>query len=117
MKSALEHFLDDHLPLAGVVACAIRLPDRSIVCRRDGDAMTTVQVEQVLARMALAADGLKRHRVAAERLCWTFDYARIHLTHRPDGTMLAIFCDNGAGQPEIPQVHRLMENFHELTVS
>jgi hypothetical protein len=116
VNAAFERFLDQQLPQPGVVACAIRLPDRSILCRLGGDAISKAQVEQVLTRMALAADGLKRHRFATQSLCWTFDRARIHLTHRPDGAMLAVFCENVPGQSVDFGVQRLQMPFHQVAV-
>jgi hypothetical protein len=111
---ALENFLDGRLPLPGIVACAIRLTDRSIVSRRDSDALTTAQVEQALSRLALAVEGLKRHRVEAESLCWTFEQARIHLIHRPDGATLAVFSENPPGQPPNEGALHLIREFQEL---
>jgi hypothetical protein len=114
VSSPLETFLDERLPLPGIVACAIRLPDRSIVSRRDGDAMTTAQVEQCLSRLAVAAEGLKRHRFEVKTLCWTFDQARIHLTRRPDGAQLAVFSANIPGEPPNEGAHHLIAAFQEL---
>lgn len=114
MSSPLDKFLDERLPLPGIVACAIRLPDRSIVSRRDGDALTTAQVEQCLSRLAVAAEGLKRHRLDVKTLCWTFDYARIHLTRRPDGAQLAVFSENIPGEPPNEGALHLIAAFHDL---
>lgn len=114
MSAPLETFLDERLPLPGIVACAIRLPDRSIITRRDGDAMTTAQVEQCLSRLAVAAEGLKRHRFEVKTLCWTFDQARIHLTRRPDGAQLAVFSANIHGEPPNDGALHLIAAFQEL---
>ncbi len=114
MSSTLENFLDERLPLPGIVACAIRLPDRSIVSRRDGDALTTAQVEQSLSRLAVAAEGLKRHRFEVKTVCWTFDHARIHLTRRPDGAQLAVFSENIPGELSNEGAQHLLAAFHEV---
>jgi len=114
VSSPLNTFLDERLPLPGIVASAIRLPDRSIVSRRDGDAMTTAQVEQCLSRLAVAAEGLRRHRFEVKTLCWTFEYARIHLTRRHDGATLAIFSENVPGEPPNEGALHLIAAFHEL---
>jgi hypothetical protein len=110
----LETFLDERLPLPGIVACAIRRPDRSIVSRRDGDALTTAQVEQCLSRLTVAAEGLKRHRFEVKTLCWTFDQARIHLTRRADGAQLAVFSENFPDEPPNEGAQHLITAFHEL---
>jgi hypothetical protein len=109
-----QRFLDERLPLPGVVAAAIRLPDHSILCRRDGDAMTKLQVEQTLARIALAIEGLKRHRFDLKGLCWTFDQAHIHLTPRLDGALLAVIAEHTQGEPLNPRVLQLAQSFLDL---
>ncbi|MEY4386818.1 MAG: hypothetical protein RLY20_2101 [Verrucomicrobiota bacterium] len=117
MSSPLERFLDERLPLPGIVACAIRLPDRSIISRRDGDALTTAQVEQAFSRLTVAAEGLKRHRFEVRTLCWTFDHARIHLTRRPDGSQLAVFSERAPDQPICESALHLVAAFHDLAES
>ncbi len=114
MSSPLETFLDERLPLPGIVACAIRLPDRSVLTRRDGDAMTTAQVEQCLSRLSVAAEGLKRHRFEVKTLCWTFDQARIHLARRHDGAQLAVFSASLPGEPSNEGAKHLIAEFLEL---
>ena len=114
MSAALENFLNERLPLPGIVACAVRQADRSIVSRRDGDALTTAQVEQMLSRLAAAAEGLKGHCFEGRSMCWTFDQARIHLSRRPDGAALAVFCENIPGQPPDPGALHLIQAFQEL---
>jgi hypothetical protein len=114
MSHAFQLFLDERLPLPGIVACAIRQPDRSIISRRDGDALTTTQVEQALSRLTLAAEGLKRHRFEVRTICWTFDQARIHLARRFDGAQLAVFSENIPGQPPNEGALHLIAAFQEL---
>lgn len=114
MSAVLQTFLDERLPLPGIVACAIRQPDRSIISRRDGDAMTTAQVEQAFSRMTVAAEGLKRHRFEINTLCWTFEHARVHLARRRDGAQLAVFAENIPGQPPNEGALPLIAAFQEL---
>ena len=114
MSSPLETFLDERLPLPGIVACAIRLPDRSVISRRDGDALTTAQVEQAFSRLTVAVEGLKRHRFVPRTLCWTFEQARIHLTQRPDGSQLAVFSERQPDQLVNEGALHLVAAFQDL---
>ena len=114
MSAMLENFLNERLPLPGIVACAARQAGHPIISRRDGDALTTAQVEQALIRLAAAAERLKGHGFEGRSLCWTFDQARIHLSHRPDGTALAVFCENVPGQPPNAGALQLIRAFQEL---
>ena len=114
MNQPTEDFLNASLPLPGIIACAIRLPDRSLVTRRDGEALTIAHVEQTVARLALATENFKRHHLETHTLCWTFDQARIHLTRRPDNALLFVFSENRPGQPPNEDAMRLLQSFRAL---
>jgi hypothetical protein len=97
MSETLQGFLDRSLPLPGVAACCVRLADRTYVTRCEGDWFGSAQVEQVLGRLALAADSLGYHGLQPIRLCWVFERSRIHLALRHDGACLALFVENRPG--------------------
>lgn len=99
MKEALEGLIERQLPLPGVAAWSARLADRSLMSHCYTNWFTSSQVEQALTRLALAADSLGHHRIQPERLCWTFEHARIHLALRGDGACLAFFVENRADFP------------------
>ena len=115
MKDPLQDFLDDHLPLDGVAACSVRFADRTYVTRC-GDHFSAAQVEKVLGRLALAADGLGYHGIHPTRLCWSFEHIRIHLAMRRDGTCLAVFLENrpGAGNGKL---EGMLREFSNLPIS
>jgi hypothetical protein len=112
MKKALEDFLDRHLPMPGVAACSARLADRTFVSRCYGDWFTAAQVEQVLNRLALAADSLGYQGIQPTRLCWVFERTRIHLALRQDAACLAFFVENRPGSN--PRIEGLLEEFAAL---
>ena len=97
MKEALQAFLDRNLPLPGMAAYSVRLTDRTFLNHCYSDWFTTTQVEQVLSRLALAADSLGYHGIQPTRLCWICEHSRIHLTLRRDGACLAFFVENRPG--------------------
>jgi hypothetical protein len=97
MNEALQAFLDHNLPLPGVAAYSARLADRTFVSHCYNDWFTAAQVEQVLSRLALAADSLGYHGIQPARLCWVFEHNRIHLALRRDGACLAFFVENRPG--------------------
>ncbi len=115
MKEALQALLDRNLPLPGLAACSARLPDRTYVTNCYGDWFAPAQVEQVLSRLALAADSLGYHGIQPVRLCWVFEHARIHLALRADGACLAVFVENRPGTN--PRVEGLLEGFVSLPAS
>lgn len=100
-----EQFLDTHLPMPGIVAAAIRLRDKTVITRLNGDALTRPQVEQCLQQLLTASDGLRQKRIESRSLCWTFEKAHVHFTQRPDASILALFSENIPGElpPESAQ--------------
>lgn len=112
--SAHEIFLDQQFPVPGVVAAALRLPNRPAVTRCDGDTLTPAQVEKALARLAKAAAGLQARQIEARRLCWTFERACVHFVRRPDGAALALFATRGAAAPAPDDLRHLFSAFAVL---
>ena len=94
MKETLKEFVEARLPLAGLVAWGARLPDRTLASQCLNGWFTPKQVEQVVTRLALAAENLNSHGIQPARLCWIFEHARIHLALRADGACLALFMEN-----------------------
>jgi hypothetical protein len=109
MNDALERFVYRCLPLQGVTACSLRLPDRTFFSRCHGGWLTPTQAEQALNRLALAADSLSQHDIQPTRLCWVFERTRIHLVLRPDAACLALFVENPSNSG--PELERLLEEF------
>ncbi len=114
MKEALQDFFDRSLPLPGVAACSVRLADRSYASRCYGDGFAAAQVEQVLSRLALAADSLGYHGDQPARLCWVFEHTRVHLALRGDSTCLALFVENRPGVAD-SKLEDVLEEFLQLT--
>jgi hypothetical protein len=116
MKQTLQEFLDRELPLPGLAACSVRLADRTFVTRCYGDWFTSAQVEQVLNRLALAADSLGYHGIQPTRLGWVFEHSRIHIALRRDGACLGLFVENRPGVTT-PKLEGLLEEFTRLAES
>jgi hypothetical protein len=113
MKGTLQEFLDRNLPLPGLAACSVRLADRTFVSRCFSDWFTSTQVEQVLGRLALAADSLGYHGIQPTRLGWVFEHSRIHLALHREGACLAFFVENRPGVTN-PKLEGLLEEFTRL---
>jgi len=94
MKQSIESLMQKRLPLPGVAAWSARLPDRSMTGQCYTDWFTPKQAQNILGRLALAAESLAGHRLEPERLAWTFEHARIFLALRPDGACLALCVEN-----------------------
>ncbi len=115
MKAALLDLLNRRLPIPGVAAWSVRLPDRSLIHQAYSDWFNEEQLEQILARLTLSADGLGYHGIQPVRLCWVFEHARIHLGIRPDGPCLAFYVENRPGFPT-GKIDRVLEEFFSLPI-
>ncbi|HOX56379.1 MAG TPA: hypothetical protein P5205_07160 [Candidatus Paceibacterota bacterium] len=113
MSEAIEAFLDGHLPLPGVAACSVRLPDRTCVTRCYDAGFNSAQVEQALDRLSATADSLRQQGVQPGRLCWVFDRCRVYLALHRDGGFLACFAENRPGATNTT-LENLLESFIAL---
>lgn len=110
MSAVLQQILDQHLPLPGLAAWAVRLPDFAVGQETFDDWFTADQVAQSFARLIQALEVLGRHQIVPLRLCWVFEGARVHLAARPDGACLALFAQNRQETPN-PEIGRLLDSF------
>ncbi len=113
MNSPLRQLLDAQLPLPGVAAYAVRLPDLAVGQESFGDWFTPDQVAHFLARMIQAVENLRRHQLDPVRLCWVFEHARVHLALRPDGACLALFVENRP-DVQVEEITQLIKHFLTL---
>ena len=112
MSAALNTLLDACLPLPEVAGAAIRLPDRSVIQRVDSTDLTARQVEEVLNQLILAAETIAP-RSSQHTLSWCYDHARLYLTRRADGAMLALIVQRHTDQPETGSELQLIQTFHQ----
>ena len=113
MNASFQSFLGSRLPLPGLAAWCVRLADRSVTSHSYSDWFSQKQIEQVVARLALAADSLGYHQIQPMRLCWVFEHARVFLGLRSDGAYLACFAEN---RPDLPgaEFENVLDEFTRL---
>jgi len=113
MSAALRDFLAARLPLPGLAAWSARLADRTVTHECFVSWLTPAQIEQILARLALASEGLQHQHIHPIRSCWVFEPVRLYLAARPDGACLALFMEN---RPDLPRAatENLLDAFTAL---
>ena len=91
MNDGLITFIEGRMPLPGVAAWSVRNPDGELAhcCFREG--LSSEQIEQTLARLTLAAESLRYHKIEPARICWVFADLRLHVALRHDGGCLTLF--------------------------
>jgi hypothetical protein len=113
MSPQLQQLLDAQLPLPGVAAYAVRMPDFAVGQESFGDWFSADQIAQFLGRMIQTVENLRRHQIEPVRLCWVFEHARVHLAARPDGACLALFVEH---RPDVPiaEISQILNGFLAL---
>jgi hypothetical protein len=94
MRQVCEEFLAARLPLPGLAACAIRLPDGMLMHQCFDRWLSPAQLRQAIAHLAHNQDSLGRYLIEPVRTVWSFEHLRIDLTLRPDRACLALFSQN-----------------------
>jgi hypothetical protein len=113
MRRACEEFLMARLPVPGLAACALRLPDGAVTHRCFNRWLSSAQVQQAFAELALSFDLLQQQEMAAAQTVWLFEHLRVVLCLRPDHGCLALFLENRADLP-LAEVQAVLDEFAEL---
>lgn len=113
MSPALEQFLSQRLPFTGLVAWSARLPDRTQASQSYAPWLPDARADQILTRLALAAEDFKSQQLGAVRLCWVFEQLSLHLAAGSQGMFLALIVQN---VPELSRdlVDATLEDFRKL---
>jgi len=114
MNLALQAFCERCLTLQGAVAGAVRSAEGLVYQRSAKSWFSPSQIQQVMTRLAVAAESLKHQAPDAQRICWTFEHVQIHVASRADGAHLAIFLENRA-EPPAEQLDRILRDFTNAT--
>jgi hypothetical protein len=114
MKSTCEDFFATRLPIAGLAACAARLPDGMILPHCYNRWLTPEQVRQATAHLTLAAQSLQQYQITPVRMGWIFEHLRVYLRLRPDNACLTLFMENRAEFPAV-EVESVLDEFAGLS--
>lgn len=109
MSKPLQDYINQNLPLEGVVAWGARLPDLTLASHCYDNRLPANRVDQAVSRLALAAECLGEYGIKPIRLCWRFELAAVHFAIRPDGSCLALFLEKNSGSSIDPIYSRLQK--------
>jgi hypothetical protein len=116
VKQRYEEFFAARLPFPGLAACAVRLPDGTILHQSFSRWLTTGQIEQVTGQLAQTSETLQGLQIAPMQMAWIFEHLRVYLRLRPDKACLALFVEN---RPELESssLNSALEEFGGWAVS
>jgi hypothetical protein len=113
MTAGLQDFLATRLSFPGLAAWGLRLPDCTGTEQSLAGWIKRDRVEQVLARVAVALEGLRQQRLEPARLCWKFEHLRLYAAQRGDGAWLALVVQNQA-LPAVANPEAVLDDFLAL---
>jgi len=113
MNDVLESFLSSRLPIVGLVAYSIQLPDRVFATRCFSKSLYPSATEHMLTRVVHSGQTLLPAGKSAARYCWIFECLRVYVAARADGACLALLVENNAGVQWL-RIQETLQAFGEL---
>ena len=105
-----ERFLKSRTHWPNVAGWGARFNDRTLLTHSNELSLPQSQIEQTVARLALAAESLVYHELKPIRLSWSFEKIRIYLGCATDGACLAIFVTKGSNVSD-QELNDLLDQF------
>jgi hypothetical protein len=111
MNETMQLWVQQAETIPGVLACGIRRADQSMLARSSHEQCPVPQIERLLQEIAEITKSLQTHRIAAGRLRWTFENARLYCATRADGAVAAlVVATQIEGSPELEQLLAEFQN-------
>ena len=113
MSDALENFLLSRLPIVGLAAYSIQLPDRVVATECMSKSLLPAAAEQILTSLIQSGRTLLPTSKESAHYCWSFDRHKVYVAARADGACLAILVKNNPdGQGN--RIQEALQAFVEL---
>jgi hypothetical protein len=109
MNETIQSWIERAASSPGMLACGVRLADRSALVRSCRDEFLEPRVTQALKELSEAAYALQQGRIAVEHMRWSFQGAQIRCVTKSGGVVAALFL-----APELadsPVVEQLLADF------
>jgi len=111
--SDVENFLSSRLPIGGVAAYSIHLPNGVLVEECLSKSLYPSCAEQMLARVVQGGRALLSCGEHAAHYCWTFEVHLVYVAARPDGVCLALLVENNRSA-QLDRVKETLQAFLDL---
>lgn len=114
MSDALATLVSSRLPIVGLVAYSINLPDRVLVTQSFSKSLYPAVSENMLSTTIRGSRSLLAAEKSAARYCWVFECLRVHIAARPDGICLAVMVENTPGV-QMVRIEEMLRDFGDLS--
>lgn len=115
MSDALENFLLSRLPIIGLAAYSIQLPDRVVAMECMSKNFIPAAAQQILTSLIQSGRTLLPTGKESAHYCWSFDRHKVYVAARADGACLGILVKNN---PDVQgnRIQEALQDFVELPV-
>jgi hypothetical protein len=114
MIEMLENFLSANLPIVGLVAYSIQLPDRVLATECFSKSLYPSATEQMLNTVVQTGRSFLSTEGTAAQYCWVFECFRVYVAARADGACLALLVENNP-TIQMARIQETLQGFVEVT--
>ena len=112
--SDVENFLSSRLPIGGVAAYSIHLPNGVLAADCLSKSLYPSSAEQILTRVVQTGRALLSCGEQAAHYCWTFEVHMVYVAVRPDGVSLVLLVENNRSA-QLDRVKETLQAFLDLS--
>jgi hypothetical protein len=114
MSDMLENYLSAHLPIVGLVAYSLQLPDSVLATECFSKSLYPSATEQMLNTVVQSGRALLPAEGTAAQFCWVFECLRVYVAARADGACLALLVENNP-TIQMSRIQETLQGFVEVT--
>ena len=90
MNDFVQSWLEQASVLPGVLACAVRRADRTILVWSGDSQISEASLVDVMQNLAETLHLLQQHRLTGSLFCWNFEHHQLHYAIGTDGSIAAV---------------------------
>ena len=113
MSNVAGNFLSSRLPIGGVSAYSIHLPNGVLVADCLSKSLYPTSTEQMLTRVIQSGRTLLPCEGHAAHYCWIFEGHRVYVAARLDGICLALLVENNPSA-QLVRIKDTLQEFLDL---
>lgn len=114
MSEQLDTFVNQRLPLPGLLAWGAALPDGSLQANGYHDGFRSAQFEEFLKKMSVLASTLVPEDSQGARFCWTFQMVRVYsICSRQGAGLMLVFRNDDRFSAD--SAAKVLTDFDKLT--
>ena len=116
MTDSLINYLGTQLPIGGVAAYSIQLPNQVVDSQCFSKALYAIGAEETLNQVVQGGRALLPAGDSPAQYCWTFEVHRVYVAARSDGICLALLVENNP-TTQVTRIQETLQGFLNLTDS